>query len=106
MRATTRLMLGVASIFAAMSGADAATITGTVTGPDGRPFRGAFVQARNLKTKITVSVLSDSAGRYRVENLSPGEYRLQMRAVGFKADPKTGITLSPDQSLNARPLPL
>src|SRR5258705_13283165 len=99
MRATTRLLLGVGSIVAAMSGADAATISGTVTGPDGKPFRGAFVQARNLKTKITVSVLSDSAGKYRVENLSPGEYRLQMRAIGFKADPNSGITLNPDQNL-------
>ncbi len=99
MRAITRLLLGVGSIIAALSSADAATITGTVTGPDGKPFRGAFVQARNLKTKITVSVLSDNAGRYRVENLSPGEYRLQMRAIGFKADPKTGITLTADQNL-------
>jgi len=99
MRATTRLMLGVGSIIAAMSGADAATISGTVTGPDGQPFRGAFVQARNLKTKITVSVLSDNAGRYRIENLLAGEYRLQMRAIGFKADPKSGITLAGDQNV-------
>ena len=99
MRATTRLMLGVGFIIAAMSGADAATISGTVTGPDGQPFRGAFVQARNLKTKITVSVLSDNAGRYRVENLLAGEYRLQMRAIGFKADPKSGITLAADQNV-------
>ena len=99
MRATTRLMLGVGSIIATMSGADAATITGTVTGPDGKPFRGAFVQARNLKTKITVSVLSDNAGKYRVENLAAGDYRLQMRAIGFKADPKSGITLTADQNL-------
>jgi len=99
MRATMRLMLGVGSLVAAMSPADAATITGTVTGPDGKPFRGAFVQARNLKTKITVSVLSDNAGRYRVENLTAGDYRLQMRAIGFKADPKSGITLAADQNL-------
>jgi virginiamycin B lyase len=99
MRAMTRLLLGVGSIIAAMSGADAATITGTVTGPDGKPFRGAFVQARNLKSKITVSVLSDNAGKYRVENLSAGEYRLQMRAIGFKAEPKSGITLAADESL-------
>jgi hypothetical protein len=33
---------------------------GTVTGPDGAAFRGAFVQARNATTKITVSVLSDN----------------------------------------------
>src|SRR5262244_1223987 len=100
MRATTRLMLGVGSIIAAMSGADAATISGTVTGPDGQPFRGACVQARNLKTKITVSVLSDNAGRYRIENLAAGDYRLQMRAIGFKAEPKTGITLATDQNFS------
>jgi virginiamycin B lyase len=99
MRARTCLMLGVGSVIAAMSGADAATITGTVIGPDGKSFRGAFVQARNLKTKITVSVLSDNTGKYRVENLSPGEYRLQMRAIGFKADAITGITLAADQNL-------
>jgi len=100
MRTMKRIALG--SVIAAVSGivcADAATILGTVTGPDGKPFRGAFVQARNLKTKITVSVLSDNAGKYRVENLDAGEYRLQMRAIGFKADPKSGIALMADQSL-------
>src|SRR5215467_3530469 len=99
MRAMTRLMLGAGTIIAAMSGADAATITGTVTGPDGKPFRGAFVQARNLKTKITVSVLSDSAGQYRIEDLPAGEYRLQMRAIGFKADPKSGIAVTAEEHL-------
>jgi len=73
MRIMKRMALG--SALAVLSGwacADAATITGTVAGPDGRPFRAAFVQARNLATKITVSVLSDSAGRYRIENLPAG----------------------------------
>jgi virginiamycin B lyase len=100
MRIMKRMALG--SVIAAASGlalADAATISGTVTGPDGNPFRAAFVQARNLKTKITISVLSDNAGKYRIENLAAGDYRLQMRAIGFRADPKTGITLAADQNL-------
>jgi virginiamycin B lyase len=94
--------LTLASVIAAVAGiacAGAATIVGTVTGPDGKPFRGAFVQARNLKTKITVSVLSDNAGKYHVDNLPEGDYRLQMRAVGLKAEPKTGITLAANGSL-------
>src|ERR1700691_3534401 len=99
MRAMTRFTLGAGCMIAAVSGADAATISGTVTGPDGKAFRGAFVQARNLKTKITVSVLSDNAGKYRIDNLPAGDYRLQMRAIGFKADPKTGIALTADQNL-------
>src|SRR5580704_15932359 len=100
MRATrVALALGCALATLSIACADAATITGTVAGPDGTAFRGAFVQARNLKTKITVSVLSDNAGKFRIENLPAGDYRLQMRAIGFKADPKNGITLTADQNL-------
>src|SRR5258708_12300945 len=99
MHAIKQIALG--SVIAAVSGiagADAATIAGTVAGPDGKGFRGAFVQARNLKTKITVSVLSDNQGKYAIENLPAGDYRLQMRAIGFKGDPKSGITLTADQN--------
>lgn len=46
-----------------------ATITGAVKGPDGAPFKGAFVQAQNTKTKITINVLSHKDGSYRVEDL-------------------------------------
>jgi streptogramin lyase/cytochrome c5 len=78
--------------------ADAATISGTVTGPDGAPFRGAFVQARHAGLKMTVSVLSDNQGHFFAENLPAGEYRLQVRAVGYKTNPKSGINLSADQN--------
>ncbi len=56
------------SILALVSVGHAATIAGTVTGPDSEPFKGAFVQAQNLKTKITVMVLSNKDGQYRIEN--------------------------------------
>src|SRR5437870_11853932 len=93
--------LGVIGLFVfAASFADAATITGTVTGPDGAPLRAAFVQARHAKLKMTVSVLSDNQGRYAVENLPAGEYRLQVRAIGTKSDPKSGINLATDQSFS------
>ena len=75
-----------------------ATITGTVKGVDGAPFQGAFVMAANTKTKITVNVLSDSQGRYRMEQLPAGDYRLQIRAVGYTATPRTGVTLAADQN--------
>jgi hypothetical protein len=90
---------GVLGFFAvAATCADAATITGTVMGPDGAPFRGAFVQARHAGLKMTVSVLTDNQGRYLAENLPEGDYRVQVRAVGFKTDAKTGVKLSADQN--------
>ena len=67
-----------------------------MTGPDGAPLRAAFVQARHGKLKMTVSVLTDNAGRYAVENLPAGEYRLSVRALGAKAEPRSGIALAAD----------
>jgi virginiamycin B lyase len=75
----------------------AATVTGTVKGPDGAPFQGAFVEARNMKMKMTVIVLSDTQGRYRIEKLPAGEYRVQISATGYRADPRAGVNLAADQ---------
>src|SRR5262245_50957203 len=88
----------ICSVVLATSVADAATITGTVKGPDGQAFRGAFVQARNAKTKITVSVLSDNQGRYLVPDLAAGDYRVSIRAPGFTAAPRNDVKLTADQS--------
>src|SRR5215475_12110510 len=88
----------VGCLVLAAPGADAATISGTVTGPDGAAFRAAFVQARHAKLKMTVSVLTDNQGRYVVENLPAGDYRLQVRALGARAEPKSGVALAADQS--------
>src|SRR6267378_5587806 len=74
-----------------------ATITGTVKGPDGAPFEGAFVQAQNTKTRMAFIVLTDSQGRYRVEKVPAGEYQLTSRATGFRGDPRPGVTLTADQ---------
>src|SRR3981081_2159766 len=75
-----------------------ATVTGTVKGPDGNSFRGAFVQARNTTTKIMVSVLTGKDGRYRIENLPAGQYQLQVRGVGYRIDPRSAVSLTADQN--------
>ena len=72
-----RLGLGCAGMFVACASlANAATVTGTVKGPDNAPFAGAFVQAQNTQTKMTVSVLSDRQGQFRVPQLPAGEYQI------------------------------
>ena len=48
--ATLISLAALGSLALSASVAGAATISGTVTGPDGAPFRGAFVQARNGAT--------------------------------------------------------
>jgi virginiamycin B lyase len=79
-------------------GATDATISGTVKDPSGVPFKGAFVQAQNTKTKIYVNVLSDKQGRYLIQSLPPGEYEVRANAVGYKSDPRPGVKLGGGES--------
>src|SRR5258708_17063293 len=92
-------ILGLLSAFIFFTSfAYGSTITGSVKGPDGAPFKGAFVQAQNTKTRITVNVLSQKDGRYRFENLPGGDYELRIRAIGYNANPPTGVKLSETQA--------
>lgn len=74
-----------------------ATITGTVKGPDGKPFMAAFVIAENAQNKMTVNVLSDEHGRYYIGNLPAANYVVRIRAIGYKSDPRNGVQLTADQ---------
>jgi hypothetical protein len=76
----------------------AATVTGSVKSPDGTPFRGAFVQAQNTGTRVLVSVLTGKDGRYRIENLPAGKYQLQVKAVGYRTDPRSEVSLTAEQN--------
>ena len=100
MRSISKLAAFASFLILFSSSAFAATVTGTVKGPDGAPFEGAFVQAVNAKTKISVSVLSDKQGRYRVENLPAGEYQVRVRAVGFTTEPHSAVNLAADQNIS------
>ncbi len=47
-------------------------ISGAITGPDGAPFRAAFVRAQNVQTKMTMMVLSDNQGKFSTDKLPAG----------------------------------
>jgi virginiamycin B lyase len=79
------------------SSAFGATITGNVTGPDGKPFMGAFVVAENAQNKMTVNVLSDQQGRYHIGKLPAATYTVKITAIGYQGDPRTGVQLTDDQ---------
>ena len=77
------------------------TITGVVKGPDGAPLLGAFVQAQNSKTRITFMGLSDEQGRFRVENVPAGEYRVTIKATGYRAPARSGFAVTEGQDASA-----
>src|SRR3974390_1981172 len=69
MRSAEKILVSLALTTTLAAPAFAATITGSVNGPDGKPFMGAFVVAENMQNKMTVSVLSDEQGRYHIANM-------------------------------------
>src|SRR5579871_1602845 len=98
-----QLTVGLAALLLASTApaAWAAMITGTVTGPDGAPFRAAFVRVQNMKTKMTMMVLSDSQGKYWTDRLDPGAYEVSATWVGYKSDParRRNVTLEDNTRL-------
>src|SRR5260221_7625510 len=97
-RSLVPLSLSVCALTAFLaSSAFAATITGSVTGPDGKPFMGAFVIAENTQNKMTVNVLSDQQGRYHIGKLPAATYTVKIAAIGYQGDPRTGVQLTEDQ---------
>jgi len=92
-------ILTLASILAFFSSSiNAATIAGTLKGSDGTPFEGGFIEAQNTQTKITFIALSDSEGRYHVDGIPSGRYRLQARVVGYRSDDQDGVSLTAAQT--------
>ena len=74
-----------------------ATIAGSVKGPDGAPFMGAFVIAENTQNRMTFNVLSDKQGRYHIDNLPAAMYSVRIRAIGYKSDPREEVRLTTDK---------
>ena len=94
----SKLMIVVLTLLWITPLSHAGTITGTVLGPDGEPYRGAFISAQNLKTKISTMVLSQKDGRYHIDNLPVGAYDVQAKATGYKSDPHTGLSVTAQQN--------
>lgn len=94
-----RTALALAGVLAVSgSAAMAATVSGTVKGPDGTAFKGAFVEAQNTQNRVTYNTLSHADGAYKLLNLPAGIYNVAIRAVGYKMEPRQGLTLSADQN--------
>ncbi len=98
MNAPTKSLIPLILLSLGGPASEAATLTGTVKGPEGAALTGVFVQAQNKKSRITTIVLSNLQGQYRVEKLPAGEYKLSTRTTGYRGDAIDSVTLSADQS--------
>jgi hypothetical protein len=63
-----------------------AALSGTITDPTGAVIPGATVVATNSAAQIVRSVATDNRGQFRMEDLIPGNYRIEAQATGFDTE--------------------
>lgn len=100
MRISVSLKGSVALALCLATPAFAATVTGAVTGPDGKPVAGVFVVAQDAKTKRTVNVLSGVDGRYHIGDLPAATYNVQIKTRGWRADARRDVAIAADQKVS------
>jgi outer membrane receptor protein involved in Fe transport len=93
--------LVVADSRALAQGVTGSAVTGTVRDPDGAPVPEASVQLRDPATGQIFNTVTDSSGRYFIDNVPPGgSYVLAATAPGYETTTQdSGIRLSLGQRL-------
>ncbi|HEY7286393.1 MAG TPA: amidohydrolase family protein [Vicinamibacterales bacterium] len=71
-------------------------LSGRVTSAEEGPMEGVLVSAKRDGSTITVTVVSNSDGRYRfpASRLEPGDYSLRVRAAGYDLESSARATVT------------
>jgi hypothetical protein len=86
--------LGLSVAAPAFAQGDRASISGLVQDSSGAVLPGVSVEAASpVLIEQSRSVVTDGAGRYRIENLRPGTYSVTFTLPGFKTVKREGIIL-------------
>ncbi|MBS1794416.1 MAG: TonB-dependent receptor [Acidobacteria bacterium] len=76
-----------------------ATITGTVSDPNGAVIPGATVTVKNIETNVATTARTNDDGSFTVPFLLPGKYSVSAAGSGFKTSIRENITLNVDDKL-------
>src|ERR1035438_3652349 len=63
-----------------------ASIEGTVTDKSGAVVAKANITITNQETGVSRTMMTSDAGFYRVSGLTPGRYKVDVEATGFRKD--------------------
>ena len=75
--------------------------TGALTGLINEASNGSGLPGVNVMVKGTYyGAASDLEGRYRIDNISPGSYDIEISMIGYKIILKTGVTISPGEIID------
>ncbi len=81
----TKSLLRAATLlcFSAVLFGQTTSLTGTVADPSGAVIPGATISIVNVETGAARDAVADTQGRYTMERLTPGTYKLTAKSAGF-----------------------
>ena len=79
-----RLVLAICLASLVLAQSERGNISGIITDPQGAAVGGAVLRVINVNTNATVNAVAAQSGEYNAPNLSPGTYRIEITAPGFK----------------------
>jgi hypothetical protein len=86
--------------YAAFSQTQLNTITGSVTDKENKPLAGANVVLLNLPDKsLAKAEVTDKNGSFRLENLKPGKYKLQITFLGLQTHITDSLEIASDMEI-------
>ena len=77
-----------------------ATVSGTVTDPNGAVIPGATVTVQNIETNVTAIATTNDEGAYSFPLLLPGQYKVTANASSFQTSVRESLQLNVDARLN------
>src|SRR5215470_10774553 len=78
-----------------------ASLSGTITDPQGAAIPIAIVSVKNVATAVSFDVTTNAVGFYTAPNLTPGDYEVSVTASGFSgAITKLTLTVGAKQEMN------
>jgi Carboxypeptidase regulatory-like domain/TonB dependent receptor len=91
------LFLISAAVSVSVAQLPTATILGAVKDSSGAVLPGAMLTARNTDTGLTRTTIGSEDGTYRFSALPVGSYEVRVEQPGFRAEVRSGLTLSVSQ---------
>jgi hypothetical protein len=73
------------------------SVTGTVTSQTGSPLVGITVQLQNVADNSVKQTTADSSGKYRFDDIAPGNYRMTTTNQGVTSAPSNQVTVTPGE---------
>ncbi len=95
------LLMAFAMVTSLPAVAQQAALTGTVSDPTGAVIPGAAIKLIDKGTGAIRTTTSGASGGYRLAQLEPGQYRLEISMVGFKTQVQDPVTLAVGTSSTA-----